>query len=55
MSDNLSKNVADFTDLKDEASKTSLPRTTRIKVVEEGGGLPLMQVRIQNLHWNASR
>jgi hypothetical protein len=46
MSDNLSKNATTFTNSKDEENSIAVSRTTGIKVVEEGGGLPLMQVRI---------
>jgi hypothetical protein len=53
MSDNLSKNATNSTNSKDEVNKISIPHTTGGKVVEEGGGLPLMQVRIQNLHCHA--
>lgn len=49
MSDNLSKSPNSI----DEASKMSAPLTNGIKMVEEGGGLPLMQVRIENLSFHA--
>jgi hypothetical protein len=46
MSDILSRNVTNGMDIKDEEKGTSTPPTDGTKLVEETGGLPLMQVRM---------
>jgi hypothetical protein len=50
MSDILSENVTNFMDIKDEEKGISTPLTNGTKVVDDNGGLPLMQVRAGNLH-----
>jgi len=45
MSDILNKHVTNFEGIRDGAKGVSTPLKNGTKSVEEGGGLPLMQVR----------